>query len=95
MDFFTYSRGIASNPQVSRLLKTNKVRLLSFLSPRFFAESNPVLIGWGYKPNTVKTRLLAKAHQLDYWALEDGFISWLNHPSQSKPFQRLSYVIDK
>ncbi|MGR6870849.1 capsular polysaccharide biosynthesis protein [Pseudomonas sp. HK3] len=95
MNFFTASRGIASNPQVSHLLKTNKVRLLSFLSPKLFAKSNPVLVGWGYKPNTLKTRVLAQKHQLPYWALEDGFISWLNHPSQSKPYQRLSYIIDK
>lgn len=95
MEFFTFSRGIANNSQVSRLLKTNKVRLLSFLSSKHFAKSNPVLIGWGYKPNTVKTRALARQHQLPYWALEDGFISWLNHPSQSKPFERLSYIIDK
>ncbi|MFT5592334.1 MAG: capsule polysaccharide export protein KpsC/LpsZ [Oceanicoccus sp.] len=95
MNFFTASRGIANNPQVSHLLKTNKVRLLSFLSPKFFAKSKPVLVGWGYKANTLKTRALAKKHQLPYWALEDGFISWLNHPSQSKPYQRLSYIIDK
>ena len=95
MDVYTSSRGIANNPQVSHLLKTNKVRLLSFLSPRFFVKSKPVLVGWGYKPNTLKTRELAQKHQLPYWALEDGFISWLNHPSQSKPFERLSYIIDK
>lgn len=95
MEFFTSSRGIASNPQVSHLLKANKVRLLSFLSSRYFSQSKSVLIGWGYKSNTVKTRELAHQHQLPYWALEDGFISWLNHPSQSKPFQRLSYIIDK
>lgn len=95
MDVYTSSRGIANNPQVSHLLKTNKVRLLSFLSPKLFAKSKPVLVGWGYKPNTLKTRELAQKHQLPYWALEDGFISWLNHPSQSKPFERLSYIIDK
>ncbi|MGK0444636.1 MAG: capsular polysaccharide export protein [Bermanella sp.] len=95
MDVYTSSRGIANNPQVSYLLKTNKVRLLSFLSPKFFKRSNPVLVGWGYKPNTLKTRALALKHQLSYWALEDGFISWLNHPSQSKPYQRLSYIIDQ
>ena len=95
MNFFTASRGIANNPQVSHLLKTNKVRLLSFLSPKLFTKAESVLVGWGYKPNTLKTRELAKKHQLPYWALEDGFISWLNHPSHSKPYERLSYIIDK
>ena len=95
MDVYTSSRGIANNPQISQLLKTNKVRLLSFLSPKYLAKSKPVLVGWGYKANTLKTRALAQKHQLPYWALEDGFISWLNHPSQSKPYQRLSYIIDK
>jgi capsular polysaccharide export protein len=52
-------------------------------------------VGWGYKPNTQKTRLLAAEKSLDYWALEDGFISWLNHPSQAKPYERLSYIVDK
>ncbi|MFY0642109.1 MAG: capsular polysaccharide biosynthesis protein [Bermanella sp.] len=95
MDVYTSSRGIANNPQISHLLKTNKVRLLSFLSPKFFNASNSVLVGWGYKTNTLKTRELAQKHQLPYWALEDGFISWLNHPSQSKPYERLSYIIEK
>lgn len=95
MNFFTASRGIANNPQVSHLLKTNKVRLLSFLSSKFLSQSSPVFIGWGYKPNTQNTRLLANKLQRPYWALEDGFISWLNHPSQSQSYQRLSYIIDK
>ena len=54
-----------------------------------------VLLGWGYKQNTQKTRSIAAQKQLPYWALEDGFISWLKHPSQTQPCERLSYVIDK
>lgn len=95
MDVYTSSRGIAKNPQIRHLLKTNKVRLLSFLSLNVSKKLNPVLVGWGYKPNTVKARTLAKQYQLPYWALEDGFISWLNHPSKTRASQRLSYIVDK
>lgn len=95
MDVYTSSRGIASNPQIRRLLKTNKVRLLSFLSAKFISNKHSVFVGWGMKPNTQVARGKAKQLGVDYWALEDGFISWLHHPSQSKPFQRLSYIVDK
>ena len=102
MEYFSSSRGIVSNPQITTLLSTDKVRRLSFANPllmRLFNTSSIVkkqtLIGWGYKPNTQKTRLLAVEKSIDYWALEDGFIGWLYHPSQAKPYQRLSYIVDK
>jgi capsular polysaccharide export protein len=94
MNFYTSSRGISNNPQIATLLSTNRVRGLSLFS-RFLIKDKITYVGWGYKPNTAKTRALAIKTSSDYWALEDGFIGWLNHPSQSKPFQRLSYIVDK
>ncbi|GAA6135084.1 capsular polysaccharide biosynthesis protein [Oceaniserpentilla sp. 4NH20-0058] len=93
MAFYTSSRGIINNPQISRLLKTNGVRLLSF-SPAKKADGH-TLVGWGYKPTAQLARDVAQKNGTPYWALEDGFISWLSHPSLSKPYQRLSYIIDR
>jgi capsular polysaccharide export protein len=91
--FFTSSRGVANNPQVKTVLKANEVRLLSL-----FTSLPPLLsifVGWGYKPTAAKARALSQSLNRPYWALEDGFISWLNHPIQCKPYERLSYIIDK
>ncbi len=91
--FFASSRGIVKNSQIKTLLKTDKLRLLRVLPHSKI--NNTTIVGWGYKPTADKARHIAKQKNLPYWALEDGFISWLNHPSQSKPSQRLSYIIDK
>lgn len=92
MDFYSASYGIRSNSQIQCLLKTHKLRSITSSCPK---SPQSVFIGWGYKPNTLKTRQLAQQYNVPYWALEDGFISWLKHPSQAKPQQRLSYIIDK
>lgn len=92
MDFYSSSYGIRANPQIQSLLKAGKIRPVT---SSCLKNTQTVLLGWGYKPNTLKPRELAKQHSLPYWALEDGFISWLAHPSQAKPYERLSYIIDK
>lgn len=94
MTFYTSSRGLTRNPQIASLLKTNKVRLLSLVMHKTLSEQD-VLLGWGYKPTAKKAREFALKNGREYWALEDGFISWLHHPSQAKPYQRLSYIIDR
>ena len=94
MEYVSSSHGIVSNPQIAKLLTTNKIRRLPFYFQRPSLK-NSTIIGWGYKPNTVKSRAFALDFGLDYWALEDGFIGWLNHPSTSKPSERLSYIVDK
>ena len=91
--FFTSSRGIVHNHQVKRLLKANRVRLLSFWTPA--VSSSAISVGWGYKPTADKARAFSKSKGIPYWALEEGFISWLNHPTQAKAHERLSYIIDK
>lgn len=92
MDFYSSSYGIRTNSQIPQLLKASSVKSIAPSRP---LKSGSVLLGWGYKPNTIKARELAQKHNLPYWALEDGFISWLTHPSQAKPYERLSYIIDK
>jgi capsular polysaccharide export protein len=91
--FFTSSRGIANNPQVKTVLKANKVRLLPFFTP--LKSLSPIFVGWGYKPTAAKARAQSQLLNRPYWALEDGFISWLDHPTNAKPHERLSYIIDK
>ena len=94
MDYFTSSFGILNNPQIPKLLATNSIRRLPRLFKRSFSNSDTI-IGWGYKPNTLISRDVASKNNLKYLALEDGFISWLNHPVQSKPCDRLSYIVDE
>ncbi|WP_396587487.1 capsular polysaccharide biosynthesis protein [Bermanella sp. R86510] len=91
MKFFARSRGITRNPQIAKLLNTDSVRVLRFSQQ---IKANHILVGWGFKPNTMRLRELAQEYSCSYWALEDGFISWLTHPTQSKPHQRLSYIVD-
>mgnify|MGYP000045587420 FL=1 len=91
--FFTSSRGIANNPQVKTVLNTHKVRLLSLFTS--LKPLSSIFVGWGYKSTAAKARGLSQSLNRPYWALEDGFISWLNHPTLAKPHERLSYIIDK
>lgn len=91
MNFYSSSFGIVRNKQICQLLNTSRIHSLRSLA----RDNNGVAIGWGFKPNTFKARELANQSGRPYWALEDGFISWLSHPTQSKPYDRLSYVVDK
>ncbi len=54
---------------------------------------NSSVIGWGLKENTRKVRECAKNTGLPYWQLEDGFISYLGHPSLGD--RRFSLIVDK
>ena len=95
MTFFSSSRGITRNQQLPFFLDGQTIQ------PRYHwargqnrsVKNQAVFIGWGYKPNTLKTRQLAQQHQLPYWALEDGFIAYAQHPSNDK--KRLSLIIDR
>jgi len=95
MAYLTSSRGIARNPQILNLLKANSVRLLSSMRAQKDVRSDDIFVGWGYKSTAEIARKLAAKTGCAYWAIEDGFISWLGHPVQSKPYQRLSYIVDK
>ncbi|OED44257.1 hypothetical protein ACH42_08085 [Endozoicomonas sp. (ex Bugula neritina AB1)] len=50
-------------------------------------------MGWGQKGNTQKARQYAQQHQMPFWNLEDGFISYLGHPVLGD--KRFSLIVDK
>lgn len=50
------------------------------------------MVGWGCKENTLKAKIFAADKKLPFYRLEDGFISYLNHPSVDA--RRLSLIID-
>jgi len=93
MRYLTASRGISGNDQIGQFLKVDKIHLLRSFIKKAVLNPADILLGWGFKNNTRKTREIAQQNNLAYWALEDGFVSWLNHPSQDK--QRLSLIVDK
>ncbi|GHF18342.1 capsule polysaccharide transporter [Kordiimonas sediminis] len=56
-------------------------------------DDTDIVVGWGQKDNTQKARESAAARGMPYVALEDGFFSYLSHPS--KDTRRLSIVMDR
>ncbi|WP_172806912.1 capsular polysaccharide biosynthesis protein [Endozoicomonas arenosclerae] len=88
--FLTLSRGISNATELTALLNCEKINL--FKPYKKFKHAN-VVIGWGKKENTIKAVALAKKHQIPYWHLEDGFISYLGHPALGD--RRFSLIVDK
>ena len=92
--FVTVSKGISSAPELRHLLAgtvqhLNKARQI--LTTNYPADS--VVLGWGKKNNTHQARAIAAKHNLPYWSLEDGFISYLGHPALGD--RRFSLIVDK
>ncbi|WP_257252970.1 capsular polysaccharide biosynthesis protein [Endozoicomonas sp. SESOKO3] len=56
-------------------------------------QPSHVVVGWGKKANTEKAVKLAEKHQVPYWHLEDGFISYLGHPALGD--KRFALIVDK
>lgn len=83
------SAGILRNSQFARFLNVplRKIQLRSRPSP------HDIVVGWGVKPNTKKAKNFACQRSVSYLHLEDGFISYLTHPSESD--SRLSLIIDE
>ncbi|MCL6270773.1 capsular polysaccharide biosynthesis protein [Sansalvadorimonas sp. 2012CJ34-2] len=88
--FYTSSSGISSAPELSTLLGGDVHRLSWF---RKKSLQQGTVIGWGMKENTRKVRELACNAGLPFWHLEDGFISYLGHPSLGD--RRFSLIVDK
>ena len=83
------SHGIRSNLQLPLFFpgcSLNKIRSMS--AP----DSDDLVIGWGNKPNTAAAIDFANKNNLAYVRLEDGFISYLGHPSSDSC--RLSLIKD-
>ena len=92
--FVTVSKGISSAPELRHLL-TDSVQHLNkarqILTTSYPTDS--VVLGWGKKTNTHQARAIAAKHNLPYWSLEDGFISYLGHPALGD--RRFSLIVDK
>ncbi len=89
MKVYTRSWSLAFNLQIADFIGLGRIVFSVFRK----YKKDDVLLGWGHKNNTLKTRKISQQQGIVYWALEDGFISWLNHPTQDK--RRLSLIIDK
>ncbi|BEU04042.1 hypothetical protein OAG1_28420 [Agarivorans sp. OAG1] len=87
------SRKIAESAEIRLFLGSPTMRYHSrikdFVAPK---TAQCLAVGWGKKPNTKMLNTYAKQHGIDYFRLEDGFISYLKHPSEND--SRLSLVID-
>ncbi|KEQ12171.1 hypothetical protein GZ78_27365 [Endozoicomonas numazuensis] len=88
--FITLSRGISKATELSALLQCNQIEQKK---PYSKIQSSHVVLGWGKKPNTTKAIALASQHNIPYWHLEDGFISYLGHPALGD--KRFSLIVDK
>lgn len=84
----TFSRGIASLPNLRELVG---VREVSLYKPFLVKRSNLVL-GWGRKSNTQKAFRYAKRHGLPFYRLEDGFLRSVGLGKQGYP--SISLVVD-
>lgn len=92
MKTFASTRTLANNPQVNTLLNTDSVRVLR--SKRQLKSTDRV-VGWGYKHTATQARNWAVKAGCTYVAIEDGFISWLGHPSGTYLNRRASYILDE
>lgn len=80
MTLYTQSSGImAREQQISSCLRQPLMRYHSYNT----ICDHAVFIGWGLKNNSLKFKQLALAKQLPFLHLEDGFIGYIGHPSQS------------
>jgi len=91
MRIWTASAGIRRQTDLRKFFPPDArfVRITPFSRP----FSGDVVVGWGTKSNTFTAQRFAARHQLPYFALEDGFFAYRDHPS-SDPL-RLSLIADK
>lgn len=87
--FYTNSRGIANAPEMPALLG-GAVKRLPYL--RTVAD-NGAVVGWGAKQNAYCAERFAQRHNLPFYRLEDGFISYLGHPALGD--RRCGLIVDK
>jgi capsular polysaccharide export protein len=92
---FTTSKGIVKSDSCHRLLQG--AQLAFYLSPsesyiKNIVSGNIGFVGWGKKENTQKIERLSRVTNKPFYRLEDGFISYLTHPSQGG--ERFSMIVD-
>lgn len=64
---------------------------------RLFLDSvsQKTVVGWGYKPTARRARAYAAAHNLPYYALEDGFIKSVATEYRGRDEEVLSLILDR
>jgi capsular polysaccharide export protein len=94
-NIWAVSHGIAANADLPLLLGNNvkKIRAGFIHTKPFGLSAGDRVVGWGNKKNTLKAQQFASKYDLDYVRLEDGFISYLGHPTDNS--KRLSLIQDK
>ena len=89
INFVSESSGIRVNKDLRLFFCGEKIRS--------FKQCNKnlpfVVLGWGKKPSTKLSVNESKIKGYQFFLLEDGFLSYLDHPSIDK--KRLSLIIDK
>ncbi len=88
--FITLSQGISDARELKALLQCNDIEKKK---PYTKIQPSHVVLGWGKKANTEQAVKLAEKHQVPYWHLEDGFISYLGHPALGD--KRFALIVDK
>lgn len=91
------SYGIMNNDQIPLFFtNTDGLSTIPMAVRKIYANSKPgsgdLVIGWGTKSNTRPAFTFSIKNDLDYICLEDGFISYLGHPSEDS--MRLSLIKD-
>jgi capsular polysaccharide export protein len=79
MTILTASKGIIKR---KALVEHCFNQTLSLLSSRVNYSPEDVVVGWGLKANTQKTKKMANTLNLKYLHLEDGFIGYIGHPAR-------------
>ncbi len=88
------TRGVARTPFIESWLGVEEVAVCPRFANRLSSlDATRAVVGWGEKRNTQRAQRLAAEHSLPFWRLEDGFISYAEHPSTDS--KRLSLIIDK
>lgn len=79
MTILTASKGIIKR---KALVEHCFNQTLSLFSSRVNYCPEDVVVGWGLKSNTLKSKKIAETHNLKYVHLEDGFIGYIGHPAR-------------
>ncbi len=92
MEIWTSSYGIHRQKSLLRFWGSENLTAFKKIRSPASPETDDIVVGWGNKPNTHQAISFARRHGLTYQRLEDGFLSYANHPSMGS--ERLSLIVD-
>ena len=69
------------------------IRRIPHLAAYLADITNECVIGWGYRPTTIKARSYAVNHDIPYYAMEDGFIKTVGFDIEHA--DNLSLILDR